>query len=184
MRNGLEINKSNRMPTWNMPDIEDMFERAFRNPLSLFEDMRPAVNLENRWMQPHFDVEETDQAYLLCIDLPGVKKEDVKVDLVENLLTITGERKYEQEEKYGSSRRFERSHGQFQRSFTLPNSVDAKKVEASLEDGVLRVALPKSEQSKPRSIQVQAGKSGIFSKLIGSSRKDGVKTEEEINNTH
>ncbi|HRO66411.1 MAG TPA: Hsp20/alpha crystallin family protein [Pseudobdellovibrionaceae bacterium] len=172
MRNALEVSKGNRMPVWNMPDVDDMFERALRNPFSLFEDLRPAVMADTRWMQPNFDVEETDQAYLLSVDMPGVKKEDVKVDLTENILTVSGERKYEHESKGKGARRYERAYGQFQRSFTLPTSIDVDKVEANLEDGVLRVALPKSEQAKPRSIQIGSGKGSFFSKLIGSSKRE------------
>lgn len=172
MRNALDVSRGNRMPSWNMPEFEDMFERVFRNPLSLFEELRPSMLAEAGWMQPNFDVEETDQAFLLTVDLPGVKKDDVKVDLSDNVLTISGERKHEHESKAKGTRRFERSYGSFQRSFTLPSGVDANAVEASLEDGVLRIALPKSEQSKSRAIQVQSGKGNFFSKLIGSKKED------------
>ncbi len=177
MRNALEVSKGNRMPTWNMQDMEEMFERALRNPFSLLENFRPAMMVDTRWMQPNFDIEETDQAYLLSVDLPGVKKEDVKVDLSENILTISGERKYEHESKEKGATRYERSYGQFQRSFTLPASIEVDKVEANLEDGVLRIALPKSEKAKSRPIQVGSGKGSFFSKLLGAAKKQDDKGE-------
>lgn len=184
MSKSLEVSRGNKTPmTWNMRDFDDMFERAFRNPFSLLEELRPAMSNESSWMQPNFDVDETDQAYLLSVDLPGVKKEDIKVDLTENVLTISGERKHEHEEKTRGTRRYERAYGQFQRSFTLPQTVEVDKVEANLEDGVLRIALPKSEQSKPRSIEVQPGKGGFFSKLIGS-KKEEKKTQEIKGQAH
>lgn len=169
MRNALEVSKGNRMPMWNMPDIDDMFERAFRNPFSLLEEIRPKM-ADSQWFNPGFDVDETEEAYLLSVDLPGMKKEDVKVDLTENVLTISGERKHERGSK--DKGRYERAYGRFHQSFTLPTTVDVNRVEANLEDGVLHIALPKSEQAKPRSIQVQAGKGGFFSKLIGSKKKE------------
>jgi HSP20 family protein len=182
MRNNLEISKgSTRMPTaWNMPDIDEVFERALRNPFSFFEELRPTLMAEPmaRWIQPRFDVEETNQAYLLSVDLPGVKKENVKIDLTENVLTISGERRYVHDSNEKTEVRQERAYGRFQQSFTLPTSVDAGQVEAQLEDGVLRIALPKSEQAKPRSIQIGSGQGGFFSKLIGSNKKDeSVKDE-------
>jgi HSP20 family protein len=181
MRNALEVSRGNKTPAWNTADFDELFERAFRNPFSLLEELRPTMSGSQDWFQPSFDVDETDEAYLLSVDLPGVKKEDVKIDLSENVLTISGERKHEREEKDKGSRRYERSYGRFQRSFTLPTTVDANHVEANIEDGVLRIALPKSEQSKPRSIQIQAGKPGLFAKLIGSNKgeeKEGLGTQQ------
>lgn len=143
-------------------DIEDVLDRALRSPFSIFNEMRNEMrgaDLQKSWFQPTVDVEETDHAYLLSADLPGLKKEDVRVDLSENVLTISGERKRETDSKdQGGERRYERSYGRFMRSFTLPQAIDANKVEANMEDGVLRVALPKSETSKPRNIEVRSGK--------------------------
>ncbi|MGE0526514.1 MAG: Hsp20/alpha crystallin family protein [Bdellovibrionales bacterium] len=184
MRNGLEVSRGNRTPAWNASDIDEMFERMWRNPFSLLEEMRPSMMTDSQWFQPNFGVDETESAYLLSIDLPGVRKEDIKVDLTENVLTISGERKQEREAKDRAGRRFERSYGRFQRSFALPNSVEVEKVEANLEDGVLHIALPKVERAKPRSIQVQSGRGGFFSKLIGSNRKEEKKAEDAGGATH
>lgn len=170
MRNPLEIFKGSRMPVWNTADFDEMFDRAFQNPWSLLEDVRPVVNRD--WFQPAVDVDEHDDAYLLSVDLPGVRKEDVKIDLNGNVLTVSGERKTEQERKTGQSRRYELSRGKFLRSFTLPATVDAANVEASMEDGVLRIAIPKAEAQKGRAIEVQSGKPSFLAKLIGTSAKE------------
>jgi HSP20 family protein len=169
MRNFLDIFRDSRTPSSRAKDIDDFFDRVFRTPL--FEEFQLSGS-QDLW-QPDFDIDETDDTYFLCFDLPGVQKEDVKVDLYENCLTISAERKLEQQTK----RRFERSYGRFQRTFNLPMSIDADKVEASIDNGVLNIALPKSEKVKSRPIEVQSGKTGLFSKLVGSSKKEPEKTE-------
>jgi len=178
MRNALDAFRGQRIPMWGAQDMDDMFERAFQSPLSMLEQMRPAMLSDKQWYMPNFDVNETEDAYFLSVDLPGVKKDDVTIDLSDNVLTVSGERKHEYETQNKGSRRFEQSYGQFTRSFTLPAAVDAEKVEANLEDGVLKIALPKSEQTKPHKIQVQSGRSGLFSKLIGSSDKKEKKEKD------
>ncbi|MGZ5278978.1 MAG: Hsp20/alpha crystallin family protein [Pseudobdellovibrionaceae bacterium] len=178
MRNALDVFRGQRIPRWYGQDVDDMFERAFQNPLSLLSEMQPSMMGDKDWYVPSFDVNETEEAYLLSVDLPGVKKEDVNIDVSNNVLTVSGERKHEYESKEKGSRRYEQSYGQFTRSFTLPTAVDAEKVEANMEDGVLKIALPKSEQTKPHKIQVQAGKSGFFSKLVGSSDKKEKKEKD------
>ncbi len=178
MRKDLEVSRGNRAPMWNIPDIEDMMERAFRNPFSLLEDFRPSSMMNADLMQPNVTVDESEQAYLVCVDVPGVRKEDIKVDMSDNILTVSGERKHQDEVKEGRSHLYERSFGKFRRSFTLPSTVDTEHIEANVEDGVLRIVLPKSEQSKPRTIQVQEGKGGFFSKLIGSDKKEDKASKE------
>jgi HSP20 family protein len=101
------------------------------------------------------DVQETDQEYLVKADLPEVKKEDVKVDVQEGVLTIEGERKQEKEEKNKKFHRIERSYGKFVRRLAMPGDVDAAKAAAEFKDGVLQVHLPKSPTSKPRTIDVK-----------------------------
>ncbi len=160
MRNPIQVSRRDRTPAWDVSDFDDMFERVLRNPFSLFDEMRPTqMTQQPQWFKPGYDVEETHEAYLLTVDLPGMKKEDVKIALNDNVLTLSGERKIERNEGKG---RYERSYGRFQQSFTLPGTVDVNRVEAHLEDGVLHIALPKSEMAKPRTIEVQTGKGGFF----------------------
>ena len=102
------------------------------------------------------DVED-DNEYLIKAELPEVKKEDVKVTVQDDVLTISGERMFEKEEKGRKYHRMERAYGSFARSFTLPEDADGEKVAAEFKDGVLKVHLPKSEQAKPKSIEVKSG---------------------------
>jgi HSP20 family protein len=106
------------------------------------------------WM-PLVDITEDDKEYLITAELPEVKKEDVKVTVENGVLTVTGERKFEKEEKDKRYHRIERSYGNFARSFALPNDGDAAKVNADFKDGVLKVHLAKSEAAKPKQIEVK-----------------------------
>lgn len=106
---------------------------------------------------PSVDVFEEENAYLIKLELPEISREDVKVNLNENTLTITGERRLENEEKRDSYHRIERSYGQFYRSFALPPNVNAEAIKAQFKDGMLRLTLPKREEAKPKQIEVNVG---------------------------
>ncbi len=103
---------------------------------------------------PSTDIVEAGEGLKISLELPGLKPEDVKISLENFVLTVKGEKKQQVEEK-GTVYRYERSYGSFERAFTLPNTVDADKVSASFENGVLTVSIPKSEKAKPREIQVK-----------------------------
>ncbi|MFQ5526208.1 MAG: Hsp20/alpha crystallin family protein [Thermoanaerobaculia bacterium] len=103
---------------------------------------------------PAVDVRESDDAFVFTAELPGLAKEDVAITLEENVLTLTGERKFENEETKNEFRRIERSYGRFTRSFTLPHEVDSEKVEAKYGEGILTVTIPKAEKTKPRKIEI------------------------------
>lgn len=104
---------------------------------------------------PSVDIIEDEKEWLIKADLPEVKKDDVKVTVENNVLTVTGERHFEKEEKGKKYHRVERSYGKFLRSFTLPDGADGTKVIADFKDGVLKVHLPKSEKAKPKAIEVK-----------------------------
>jgi len=104
---------------------------------------------------PLVDISEDDKEYLIKAELPEMKKEDIKLTVHEDVLTITGERKYEKEEKGKKYHRVERAYGSFMRSFTLPDDADASKIAADYKDGLLKVRLPKSEKAKPKAIEVK-----------------------------
>ena len=106
---------------------------------------------------PVVDIVEDENEYLIKAELPEVKKEDVKVTVQDDVLTISGERMFEKEEKGRKYHRMERAYGSFARNFTLPEDADGEKVAAEFKDGVLKVHLPKSEQAKPKSIEVKIG---------------------------
>jgi HSP20 family protein len=104
---------------------------------------------------PTVDIEEGDQEYHITAELPGLRKEDVKITLQDGVLTLQGERKQEREEGGRRLHRVERSYGAFGRSFALPDVMDEAKVSAEFKDGVLYIRLPKSEKAKPKAIEVK-----------------------------
>jgi HSP20 family protein len=103
------------------------------------------------------DLVETDDHFVLKADLPGLSEEDVHVDVDNDVLTVSGERKSEHEDKRDGFARVERSYGSFRRSLTLPEGVDADAVTASFDRGVLEISIPKPEQRKPRRVAIQVG---------------------------
>ena len=104
---------------------------------------------------PQVDISEDHKEYLVKADLPEMKKEDVKATVENDVLSISGERKSEKEEKKKKYHRVERSHGTFVRTFTLPEDVDAKKIAAEFKEGVLKVHLPKTPAAKPKPVEVK-----------------------------
>jgi HSP20 family protein len=104
---------------------------------------------------PAVDIYETDRhEVVLKAELPDMRREDINVTFENGVLTLKGERKFEQEVKKENFQRIERRHGSFSRSFTLPNTVDAGKISASYKDGVLTIRLPQREEAKPKQIAV------------------------------
>src|SRR2546430_15737931 len=104
---------------------------------------------------PLADITEDDKEYIIKAELPDLKKEEVKVAVENGVLTISGERKFEKEEKKRKYHRVERAYGTFMRSFTLPDDANASNVKAEFKDGILTVHLPKSEHAKPKHIDVK-----------------------------
>jgi HSP20 family protein len=132
-------------------EMEDMRERMD----SLFEQVLGGTPLAGGVWSPPVDLEETDDAWVVEADLPGVKKGDVSIEVRDNELAIQGEVK--ERERSGVLRRRTRRTGQFDYRVTLPGEVDADNVEAQLNDGVLTVRVPKPERAKPRRIDVKGG---------------------------
>ena len=109
-----------------------------------------------RW-HPAMDLVETEDHFLLRADLPGMTEGDVNIEVEDRTLTLSGERKAEHEDKKEGFYRMERSFGQFRRSLTLPEGVDADGIAASFDKGVLEVRIPKPEERKPRRVAIQVG---------------------------
>ena len=109
-----------------------------------------------RWI-PAMDVVETEDHFVLRADLPGLSENDVNIELEDNVLTVSGERKSEHEQRNEGFYRVERSFGAFSRSLTLPEGVAADGIAASFDSGVLEVRIPKPEQHKPRKVQISLG---------------------------
>jgi HSP20 family protein len=104
---------------------------------------------------PAVDIHETDAEYTVKADLPDVRKEDVKVELDNGVLTVEGERKQEKEEKGKKFHKVERAYGRFVRRFALPTEIDGTKVQAEFKDGVLKIRLPKAAAAKPTTVDVK-----------------------------
>jgi HSP20 family protein len=106
-------------------------------------------------ISPRINVEENDNAWTITAELPGVDKSDVKVNYQDNVLTISGEKKFEKEDKDKNYHRVERSYGKFSRSMNINSAILADKIDASYKDGILTISLPKAEEAKPKLIDVK-----------------------------
>ena len=113
---------------------------------------------ENAAALPPIDIEEQTDRYLLHVELPGVRLEDIKITLENNRLTIRGEKTRTEEQKNATFHRLERVYGTFERSFTLTHAVKQEKIEATYRDGVLEVSVPKAEEAKAREIPIQTAR--------------------------
>ncbi len=130
-----------------------LFDEAFRGWPATQED---GGSLVGQWVPP-VDVFEDKDAVQIVAELPGVKPEDVKISLENNVLTIRGEKRQVTEE-HTDVHRYERYYGVFERSFTVPSTVDADHIKAGYDLGVLTVRLPKAEKAKPREVKIEIGK--------------------------
>lgn len=111
---------------------------------------------QGSWIPP-VDIYETKDSIVLNIELPGVTKEDMTLEVKDNTLTIRGEKKLEKDVKEDSFHRMERTYGSFMRAFTLPSTVQQDKVKAKFKDGILEIQIPKAEEAKPKQIKVEVG---------------------------
>ena len=142
-------------PFEDLMNIEEEISRFFDE---FFGSRVPASAAQQRegspaWV-PRVDISETEDEIIVRADIPGMKKEDIKVTLADNVLTISGEKKIERDEKKENYHRVERVFGTFSRSFYIPTNVDASKITAKYNNGVLEVRLPKKEEAKPKEIPV------------------------------
>jgi HSP20 family protein len=141
-------------PLTEMEETQNRLARFFGlSPARLTNGEKEAMTV-TEWA-PAVDITEDDKEWLVKADLPEVKKDDVKVTIENGVLTVTGERKLEKEEKNKKYHRIERSYGSFLRSFTLPDAADGSKVSADFKDGVLTVHLPKGEKARPKAVEVK-----------------------------
>ena len=139
-------------PFVELEDVSKHLNRIFGRFPARIEPSRELLTMAD-WA-PSVDITETDTAYVIKGEIPGVNKEDVKVNIEDGMLTMSGERKQEKEEKDKKFHRIERSYGSFMRSFRLPDNVDETAVKAEFKDGMLNVTLPKSAKAKAKSINV------------------------------
>lgn len=143
--------KLTRVSTWptlgRLTDLRDEIDRFFESPL--------ARTSEFLGWTPAFDVYEEKDSYVVKAELPGMKREDISVSIQGGELMISGERKTEAKEQGTEVYRAERYFGKFQRAVTLPSTISATAVRAEYKDGVLTVTVPKSEEAKPKQIEVK-----------------------------
>jgi HSP20 family protein len=145
---------------WNpfaeMTSLQDRFNEFFNQPLASFHDLVPKIEqpLMTANFVPPVDVYEDEQFITLKAELPGIEEKDLEITLENNILTLSGERKMEKEEKKENFHRVERSYGRFVRSFTLPNTVVPENIKAEFTNGILKLVLTKREEAKPRKINI------------------------------
>ena len=139
-------------PFRELEDISRQLNRVFGRLPSRLEPDRELMAMAD-WT-PNVDITETDTEYVIKGEIPGVKKEDVKITIENGMITLRGERKQEKEEKDKKFHRIERSYGSFMRSFRLPDNVDESAVKAEFKDGMINVTLPKAAKSKAKSVEV------------------------------
>lgn len=149
-----------RLPFRDLGSLQERMNRLFDES---FRGIAPGPGAEEDWAlggswAPAVDIYEQEGNIVLKAEVPGVDPKDVDILVENNVLTLRGERKFDEEVKKENYHRVERSYGTFTRSFTLPNVVDTDKIKAEHKDGVLRVTLPKKEEAKPRQIQISVGK--------------------------
>jgi HSP20 family protein len=138
-------------PFQDLQSFRDEMNRTMSRWLGREEGDEPAPR---RWM-PALDVTETKDAYNIDVEVPGLKPEDINVTVDQGMLTIQGERRSEEEKGDRSYHRIERRYGSFRRSITLPRDVDASRVQAKYDNGVLHLEVPKSESSQSKRIEVK-----------------------------
>jgi HSP20 family protein len=143
-----------------LPRTALLTDPFFRNLDRLFSDdvFAPfgsaGEGIERSGWTPAVDIRETEDAFVFTAELPGLEKSDVHITVENKVLTLSGERAWAEEDEKNSYRRIERAYGSFSRSFSLPNAVDASKVEANFKGGLLTIKVAKAEEVKPREIEI------------------------------
>jgi len=141
----MAIIRSSDRDRWNSLDWDDF----------LFYSLEREAEDIDSCCCPEVDVYEDENAISLLVELPGLEKKDVKIEVADSTLTISGERKLEHADARANYRRVERCYGDFSRAFTLSHIVDQDKIQAAMDRGILTVTLPKREESRARQIEVQ-----------------------------
>jgi len=139
-------------PSRDLPNINSDFDRLFSDFFG--NNLSKRYNGSERTIYPSIDLSESDKEFVVKAELPGVDKNNVKISMQENILTLRGDKIQEKEEKNENYRLNERIYGVFERSIRLPNSVDVRKIKANFKDGILSISLPKSAEAKLKEIPI------------------------------
>jgi|SRR5579859_1605681 len=145
-------------PFTGLTSLQNRMNQLFNQAFGGFEDFGFEQPLTSANFLPPVDILEDEHNITLQAEIPGVKEEDLNITLENNLLTISGERKFKDEEKKDNFHRIERRYGKFTRTFTLPAGVDSQKVNATFENGILNITLPKREEFKPKQVKIGVNK--------------------------
>ncbi|HEX8975156.1 MAG TPA: Hsp20/alpha crystallin family protein [Solirubrobacteraceae bacterium] len=145
-------------------EVNRLFSTFFDTPTNAATGQNGGLR---RWT-PAMDITEAEGEYVLKADLPGLTEKDVNIEVQDNVLTLSGERRFEHADRQGGYRRLERGFGTFRRTLTLPEGVDAEAVKASFDHGVLEIRIPKPEQRRPRKVQISVGGSRPQATIEGS----------------
>ncbi|MDD5765317.1 MAG: Hsp20/alpha crystallin family protein [Candidatus Marinimicrobia bacterium] len=135
------------IPRQSLLNVEDDFDSFLKN-------LYPTYDASFCALMPNVDIEELEKEFHIVAELPGVKKEDVHIQLEDNILTVTGEKKRENETDKKNIHRSERSFGNFQRTFRLPEQTDQSTIQADFKDGILNIVIPKKEAVLPKQIEI------------------------------
>ena len=139
---------------WRPLSEIDSFRREMDRMFDNFFGREADVAESPMTWYPSVDIKETKDDFVLTAEVPGMSKDDIKINISDNTLTIKGEKKEEKKEEDTNYHRVERRYGSFQRSFTLPTQIQGNKVKAAYKDGVLTITLPKKEEVKPKEIPI------------------------------
>ncbi|MES3628588.1 MAG: Hsp20/alpha crystallin family protein [Longimonas sp.] len=144
-----------RTPNRSLRTLQNEIDQVFNRLFPTSEGNGDRSESTARMWAPRTDMVETADNYEIHLDLPGMSKDDLKINMQERQLTVSGERRHEARNEDDEFVRVERAFGHFHRSFTLPQSIQEDNIEAAYEDGVLKITVPKAEESKPRQISIQ-----------------------------
>ena len=146
-----------QLTVWNpfreLDEVQNRLSSFFGGTFPRFGNGNGGLKMAD-W-SPQVDISEDEKEYLVKTDLPEMKKNEINVNVENGVLSISGERKSEKEEKNKKFHRIERSYGSFERTFTMPEDADGTKISAEFKDGVLNVRLPKNPATKPKAIEVK-----------------------------
>lgn len=138
-------------PAAELAGIQKEFDR-WLSPFS--SKSKPEAEYESAVWSPLADVSEDKDSYKLRFDVAGLSKDDIQINLTDNKLSVSGERKFESEKQDETTHRIERAYGRFYRSFAFPSAVSAEKIQAQYKDGVLTITVPKADEAKPKQIKI------------------------------
>jgi len=142
-------------PFQDLNELQERMNRLFEESIARTRSVEDGL-LTGTW-SPSVDIHETDEGLVLIAELPGVAKEDIHIDIKENLLILKGERKRDVNVKEENYYRMERYYGPFSRTFTFPYPVESEKIEANLKDGLLEIQLPRQKEQETKAITVEVG---------------------------